>query len=154
MTRLKTFASIDIKEIPLKLLMLLDDYLGIGMTIAFFHCIGASSEWRTTLNICRRCSISLFPPCLRASAVTLGSFPGDLPVLVLLTAFEISSNVKSLVLMLRSYSAAGISSVLSVELVLRSSFKYSAHSSMMMVVHHFACLLKKAMFWSSLRSTF
>ena len=25
--------------------MLLDDFLGIGMMIAFFYCIGASSEW-------------------------------------------------------------------------------------------------------------
>ena len=48
---------------------------------------------------------------------------------MLLTAFEISLNVKSLVLMFRFYSAAGISSVLRVELVLRSSLKYSAHSS-------------------------
>ena len=48
---------------------------------------------------------------------------------MLLTAFEIFSNVKSLVLMMRLYSAAGISSVLRVELMLRSSLKYSAHSS-------------------------
>ena len=41
MTRLKTFAAIDIKETPLKLLMLLDDFLGIWMMIAFFHFIGA-----------------------------------------------------------------------------------------------------------------
>ena len=158
MTWLKTSAVIDIKEIPLKLLTLLDDFLGIWMMIVFFHCIGASSDWRTMLNICRRCSVSWSPPCLNASAVTLWSFPGGLPVLMLLTALEISSNVKSLVLMLRLYSAAAISSVLRDESVLRSSLSiqpiHLINQRMKMLVHHFACLLKKTMFWSSLCSTF
>lgn len=65
-----------------------------------------------------------------------------------LTAFEISWNVKSLVLMLRSYSAAEFP-VLRVELMLLNSLKYSAHSSNKSEnegVDHFACLQKKACF--------
>ena len=58
MTRLKTFAAIDIKKIPLKLLMLLDGFLGIGIVIAFFHCIATSSQCRTISNICRKFSVS------------------------------------------------------------------------------------------------
>ena len=89
--------------------MLLDDFLGIGMMIAFFHCVGASSEWW---------------------------FPGGLPVLMLLTAFDISANMKSLVLMLTSIQP--------IHLIKR----------MKTVVHHFTCLLKKAMFCISLCSIF
>ena len=89
--------------------MLLDDFLGIGMMIAFFHCVGASSEWW---------------------------FPGGLPVLMLLTAFDISANMKLLVLMLTSIQP--------IHLIKR----------MKTVVHHFTCLLKKAMFCISLYSIF
>ena len=151
MRRLKVFAAIEIKEIPLKLLILFDNFLGTGMMIAFFHCIGASSEWRTILNICRRCLMSWYPPCLRASVVTLWWNLGDWPVLMLL-------NVKSLLLILRSYSAVGISYVLRVVLVLRSSLKYSAHSSNNSENEDggspFHLCTEKAMFWSSLCSTF
>ena len=48
---------------------------------------------------------------------------------MLLTALETYLKVKLSVLMLRFCSAGGISSKLVVELVLRSSLKYSAHSS-------------------------
>ena len=44
MARLKNFAAIDIKDILLKLLLLLDYFLGIRMLIAFLHCIGVSSQ--------------------------------------------------------------------------------------------------------------
>ena len=39
-------------------------------------------------------------------------FPSDLPILLILTTFETFPNVKLLVFMVRSYPAAGISSVL------------------------------------------
>ena len=43
MTQLKTFAVMDMREIPLKLLMFFDGFFGTGIMIAFFHCAGASS---------------------------------------------------------------------------------------------------------------
>ena len=110
MTRLKSFAVMDIGGIPLKLLVLFGDFLETGMMIGFFHCVGASSWFKTMLNICRRHSISWSPPCFRASAVTLWSLPGDLPVLMLLAALEISS--KFFVSMLRLCSGGGTSSEL------------------------------------------
>ena len=100
-------------------------FLGTGMMIALFLYVGASSWFKTMLNICRRYSVSWYFPCFRTSAVTLWSLPGDLPVLMLLVALETSSKVKFSVSILRLCSGGGNLSELVVELVLRSPMKYS-----------------------------
>ena len=40
----------DIREIPLKLLMFFGNFLGTGMVMAFFRCAGASSWFKTMLE--------------------------------------------------------------------------------------------------------
>ena len=100
-------------------------FLGTGMMVGYSLHVGASSWFKTMLNICRRYSISWSFPCFRTSAVTLCSLPGDLPVLMLLVALETSSKVKFSVSILRLCSGVGNLSELVVELVLRSPLKYS-----------------------------
>ena len=64
------------------------------------------------LNILSKMFNELIPSMLKGFNCYTMIFPGDLPILLILTTFETFPNVKLLVFMVRSYPAAGIFSVL------------------------------------------
>ena len=62
--RLNTSAAIDISEISLKLLISFDDFLGMGIIIAFYQGVGPISPFKTKLEVCLNQSEALPFPIL------------------------------------------------------------------------------------------